>query len=69
MMLTVGPQLLKYVNRGQLLRQAAEVSRDKATRKAERPLTHPLLLRRLQTLCEVPLAEGSPALVSGTRVS
>lgn len=69
MMLTVGPQLLKYINREQLLRQASEVSRDKATQKAERPLTHPLLLRRLQTLCEVPLTEGSPSLVSGTRSS
>ena len=55
-MLTVGPQLLKYVNREVLLRQAAEVTKDKATRRAERPLTHPLLLRRLHVLGTVPLA-------------
>jgi Zn-dependent protease with chaperone function len=67
MMLTVGPQLLKYINREQLLRQASEVTRDKATRKAERPLTHPLLMRRLQMLCEVPLADGSTSLASATR--
>jgi len=50
MMLTVGPQLLKYINRNQLLQQASEIAEDGATRKAERPLRHPLLMRRLHAL-------------------
>jgi Zn-dependent protease with chaperone function len=55
MMLTVGPQLLKYTNREQLLQQAAEIAADSNTRKAERPLRHPLLLRRLHALRNAPL--------------
>jgi uncharacterized membrane protein len=55
MMLTVGPQLLKYTNRQQLLQQAEEVAADSATQKAERQLRHPLLLRRLSTLRTVQL--------------
>jgi Zn-dependent protease with chaperone function len=55
MMLTVGPQMLKYTNRSQLLQQAAEIAADRTTRKAERPLRHPLLLRRLHTLSTLPL--------------
>jgi Zn-dependent protease with chaperone function len=50
MMLTVGPQLLPYVNRSELLRQAQEVATAKVTLKAERPLTHPLTLRRIHVL-------------------
>jgi Zn-dependent protease with chaperone function len=45
--LTVGPQLMSYVNFDSLMRQAQEVSLDKHSKKAERHLTHPLLLRRL----------------------
>jgi hypothetical protein len=55
MMLTVGPQLLKYTNRNQLLQQAAEIAADKTARKAERQLRHPLLLRRLHALRNAPL--------------
>jgi Zn-dependent protease with chaperone function len=50
MMLMVGPQLLPYINREQLLRQAAEADADKATKKAERIHTHPFLTQRLQYL-------------------
>ena len=46
-MLTVGPQLLRYVNEEALERQAREVSFDKHARKAERTMSHPLLLRRI----------------------
>lgn len=45
--LTVGPQLLRYLNEDALLRQAREVAADKLTTKAEKGLTHPLLLRRI----------------------
>lgn len=50
MMLTAGPQLLKYVSREQLLIQAGRVGEDKVTKKAEAQLTHPLLLNRLYVL-------------------
>jgi Zn-dependent protease with chaperone function len=49
-MLTVGPQLLKYVNRDALLRQAQEVAADKQTKKGEAGLHHPVILRRLHAL-------------------
>ncbi|MBX7113816.1 MAG: M48 family metallopeptidase [Myxococcaceae bacterium] len=45
--LTVGPQLLPYVNEEALIRQALDVCGQKITRKAEKGLTHPLLLRRI----------------------
>jgi Zn-dependent protease with chaperone function len=45
--LTVGPQLLRWLNEDALLRQAREVAADKLSLKAEKGLTHPLLLRRI----------------------
>lgn len=45
--LTVGPQLLPYVNDAALRRQADEMWTDKAAKKAERSLRHPLLLKRI----------------------
>lgn len=46
-LLAVGPQLISYLNHDSLMQQAKEVALDKHSKKAERPLTHPLLLRRL----------------------
>jgi Zn-dependent protease with chaperone function len=46
-LLAVGPQLMSYFNFDRLLHQAQEVALDKNSKKAERHLTHPLLLRRL----------------------
>ena len=46
-LLTVGPQLLMYINDEALLEQAREVCENGLSKKAERPLTHPLLLRRI----------------------
>lgn len=45
--LLTGPQLLPYVNLNKLNQQAAEIVSDPNARKAERYLTHPMLLRRL----------------------
>jgi Zn-dependent protease with chaperone function len=45
--LVTGPQLLRYVNREALMRQAFEIAKSKVAKRAERPLRHPLLLRRL----------------------
>jgi Zn-dependent protease with chaperone function len=56
-MLTVGPQMLKYINREELLRQATQVGEDKIWKKAERNSTHPLLLRRLHELRTVSMTE------------
>jgi Zn-dependent protease with chaperone function len=47
LLLTVGYALLPYVNRESLVQQAQEVARSKFSKKAERGLTHPLLLNRL----------------------
>ncbi len=58
MMLTVGPQLLRYINRDALFAQAREVAQDRATKKAEQKLTHPLLLRRLHAVMTAPTASG-----------
>ena len=49
-LLTVGPQLLSYINHDALLAQAQQVCADKLSKKAERRLTHPLLLRRIGNL-------------------
>jgi Zn-dependent protease with chaperone function len=46
--LVSGPQLLPYVNLAQLRTQALDVGSDKNAIKAERRLTHPLILRRIQ---------------------
>jgi Zn-dependent protease with chaperone function len=46
-LLTVGPQLLMYINEEALLQQAREVCADGLSKKAESKLTHPLLLRRI----------------------
>jgi Zn-dependent protease with chaperone function len=53
MLLTVGPQLLPYVNRTALLQQAMEVGQDKRSKKSEAGMTHPLTLRRLYELRNV----------------
>lgn len=42
-----GPQMLPYLNLTQLVEQAREVGNDKNSKKAEKTLTHPLLLRRI----------------------
>lgn len=46
-LLTVGPQLLRHLNLAALHEQAREVASSKLSKKAERNLTHPLLLRRI----------------------
>lgn len=46
-LLTVGPHLLPYINYEALDAQVSEVLANKNSVKAEKPLTHPLLLHRL----------------------
>lgn len=50
LLLTVGHALLPHVNLASIIRQAQEVAADKYSKKAEKPLTHPLLLNRLQRI-------------------
>lgn len=47
LLLTVGPRLLPYVNLQEVRRQIDEVESNRYSRKAERDLTHPLLLHRI----------------------
>ncbi|HEX8820681.1 MAG TPA: M48 family metallopeptidase [Archangium sp.] len=49
-LLTVGPQLLKFINEEALFEQVREVCANGLSKKAERNLTHPLLLRRIGNL-------------------
>jgi len=49
-LLLIGPQLFAKVNRAALEQQAAEVAADKHSKKSERKLSHPLLLRRYHAL-------------------
>ena len=49
-MLTVGPHLAKYLNGQALAAQITEVAENKYSQKAERVLTHPLLLNRLDRI-------------------
>ena len=48
--LATGPQLLPHVNVEALIRQAKEVAADSYSKKAEKLLTHPLLLNRLSRI-------------------
>ena len=50
--LLVGPQLFDRVNKDALERQARSVGTDKYAKKAERYMTHPLLLRRYQAIVD-----------------
>ncbi|MFZ4079772.1 MAG: M48 family metallopeptidase [Pirellula sp.] len=50
--LLVGPQLFDRVNKESLERQARSVGTDRYAKKAERHMTHPLLLRRYQELVD-----------------
>ncbi len=52
MILTVGPQLSKFVDFKVLLRQAVDVHKNKYSAKAENSLTHPLLLNRLYRIAQ-----------------
>lgn len=47
LLLTVGYAMMSYVNVDSVMQQAREVAADKYSKKAEKPLTHPLLLNRL----------------------
>jgi Zn-dependent protease with chaperone function len=47
LLLCAGPRLLSFVDRAAARAQASEVVADRATAKAERVLTHPTALRRL----------------------
>ena len=47
LLLVAGPRLLSFVDRDAARAQAAEIARDRPTRRAERILTHPVALRRL----------------------
>ncbi|MBL6707559.1 MAG: M48 family metallopeptidase [Planctomycetaceae bacterium] len=47
-LLTVGPHLLQFVNPKALQQQVREVASNKQSAKAERKLTHPLLLNRVE---------------------
>jgi Zn-dependent protease with chaperone function len=49
--LLTGPQLLPLINREGVVRQAMEVEQNKHSMKAERAMTHPLLLRRIARFC------------------
>ena len=50
LLLTVGYALLAYVNPERLLKQVHEVASNKYSKKAEKVLSHPLLLNRLQRI-------------------
>jgi Zn-dependent protease with chaperone function len=53
LMLTVGYALLRFVNTQSIVAQAQEVALNKYSKKAERTLTHPLLLNRLHRILTV----------------
>lgn len=51
-LLTVGPQLMGYLNDEALLAQAREVAANKLSKKAEQTMKHPLLLRRIANVAQ-----------------
>jgi Zn-dependent protease with chaperone function len=52
LLLTSGALLMPFVNRDQVKQQAEEVAVDKYSKKAERKLSHPLLLNRLRRVLQ-----------------
>lgn len=52
LLLVAGPRLLSFVDRAAARAQADEVVSDPATRRAERRLTHPLAMHRLQRVSQ-----------------
>ncbi|MBI3850198.1 MAG: M48 family metalloprotease [Verrucomicrobia bacterium] len=52
LLLTVGYALLPYVDPESIVQQAQEVASNKYSKKAERTLTHPLLLNRLHRVLQ-----------------
>ena len=52
LLITVGFSMVQYVNLESIVKQAQEVAKDKYSVKAERPLTHPLLLNRLYRIIQ-----------------
>jgi Zn-dependent protease with chaperone function len=50
LLLTVGYALLPYVNMEGIVQQTREVTKDRYSKKAERTLSHPLALNRLQRI-------------------
>jgi Zn-dependent protease with chaperone function len=52
LLLVAGPRLLSFVDRTAARMQATEVTMDPSTRRAERQLTHPLALRRLDRVAK-----------------
>lgn len=52
MILTAGSHIVPYVNAQQLVKQSQEVEQNKYSKKAERALTHPLMLRRIYQLAK-----------------
>lgn len=69
LLLTVGYSMIQFVNVDKVLKQAEEVAANKYSRKAEKSLTHPLLLNRLAKIMNIgalsPLPSGGvPNLVA-----
>ena len=52
LLLTIGYAMLPYVNPESIIAQAQEVATNKYSKKAEKTLTHPLLLNRLHRLLQ-----------------
>jgi Zn-dependent protease with chaperone function len=52
LLLTIGYALLRYVDTASILTQAQEVAKNKYSKKAEKRLTHPLLLNRLYRILQ-----------------
>jgi Zn-dependent protease with chaperone function len=52
LILTVGHSMVPHVNTEEVMKQAAEVRADRYSKKAEKTLTHPLLLNRVSRLFE-----------------
>ncbi|HTF88144.1 MAG TPA: M48 family metalloprotease [Planctomycetota bacterium] len=58
LLLVAGPRLLSFVDREAARKQAAGVAEDKATGRAERSLTHPLAMHRLDRVAKRFSAKG-----------
>jgi Zn-dependent protease with chaperone function len=54
LLLTVGYALMPYVNLESIGRQAQEVEKNSYSKKAERSLTHPLLMNRMMRILKMP---------------
>jgi Zn-dependent protease with chaperone function len=68
-LLLIGPQIFARVNKAALERQAREVAGNSHSKKSEKGMTHPLLLRRYSRITEIIRAPSAAVASAATKAT